>query len=374
MFSCLKAWVPRLVALTERFPWVIPLFGFSSGLASFFLVERKEQLAQFIAVFMLVSWAWLTLEKVLRRSVAQWFGVQLPAPLLGYFTQLVHQESLFFIIPFFFISTAWNTGQSVFTSLLFIAALVSIIDPIYFRWLSLRRWFYLCFHGITLFAVLLTALPIIFQLPTAKTYVWSLAIALAITLPSVAVELPWRWWQRLVIIGVVALITLAIALKVRPWMPPATLWLTQAAVSSQIDSNTRAPLNQLKIVEQQQLQRGLYAYTSIRAPRGLNERIYHEWRLNGQLVDKVPLDISGGRAAGYRAWSHKMNFPQQPLGRWQVRVVTETDQLIGIVRFRVVEQRVGDTGQRRAASSASSSLPALAPDAAMKEKLKAITE
>ncbi len=386
MFNQLKAWVPRLLALTERFPWVIPLFGFSSGLASFFLVERKEQLAQFIALFMLVSWCWLTLEKVLRRSVARWFGVQLPPPLLSYFTQLVHQESLFFIIPFFFISTAWNTGQMVFTGGLFIAALVSIIDPLYFRWLAPRRWLYLSFHGLTLFAVLLTALPIIFQLPTAKTYVWSLGIALMITLPSVASELSWRWWQRLIIITVLAMAVTLIAVSVRPWMPPATLWLTQVAVSSHIDSERRAPANALKLIDEQQLHQGLYAYTSIRAPRGLNERIYHEWRLNGQLIDRVPLDIRGGREAGYRAWSHKINFPAQALGRWQIRVVTETNQLIGILRFRVVE-RLSEGGIQhsleterqdelvpQSVSSSSSSLPALAPDEAMREKLKSITQ
>lgn len=389
MLSRLKIWVPQLLALAERYPWVIPLFGFSSGLASFFLVERKEQLAQFIALFMLVSWCWLTLEKVLRRSVAQWFGVQLPPPLLSYFTQLVHQESLFFIIPFFFISTAWNTGQMVFTGLLFVAAFVSIIDPIYFRWLAPRRWLYLSFHGLTLFAVLLTALPIIFQLPTAKTYIWSLAIALAITLPSVAVELPWRWWQRVLMLGLLAIITLFVALKVRAWMPPATLWLTQVAISSNIDSERRAPADALKIVSPQQLHQGLYAYTAIRAPRGLNERIYHEWQLNGQVVDRVPLDIKGGREAGYRAWSHKLNFPAQPLGRWQIRVVTETDQLIGILRFRVTEP-VADAALQGAefapentlessqassgGASAPASAPALAPDEVMREKLKTIAE
>ena len=75
---------------------------------------------------------------------------------------------------------------------------------------------------------------------------------------------------------------------------------------------------------------------AISAPRGLNERIYHEWRLNGRLIDKVPLDIRGGRKEGYRAWTHKMNFPPNAIGRWQIRVVTEADQQIGVLRFRVL--------------------------------------
>jgi hypothetical protein len=338
MFKTLSLWVPRIVALTERFPWAMPLFGFVSGLASFFLVERKEEIAQIIAVLMLASWCWLILEKVLRRFVANRFGWELPPPLLNYFAQLVHQESLFFIIPFFVITTTWNSGQALFTGLLLISAAVSIIDPLYFRWLAPRRWLYFTFHGVTLFAVLLTALPIIFQLPTSKSYALSLGIALAITLPSVAGELAWRWWQRGVAIILLAFFTCLAAYIARPWVPPATLWLTEVAITDHIDADKRSPDNALSNISAQQLRNGVFAYTSIHAPRGLNERIYHVWQLNGQQIDKVALDINGGREAGYRAWSHKVNFPENSVGRWQIRVVTEANQVIGVLRFRVVDQ------------------------------------
>ena len=374
MFKSLALWVPRVVAVTERFPWAMPLFGFGSGLASFFLVERKEQVAQLIAILMLASWGWLLLEKVLRRFVYNRFGVQLPAPLMNYFTQLVHQESLFFIIPFFFITTAWNSGQMVFTSLLLAAAAISIIDPLYFRWLAPRRWLYFCFHGLTLFAVLLTALPILFQLPTAKSYLWSLGIALAITLPSVVREMRWRWWQRILAVLMLGLTTAVSAYVLRPWVPPATLWLTEVAITDHIDSDRRTPENILKVITPAQLQQGLYAYTAIHAPRGLNERIYHEWQLNGRQIDKVALDINGGREAGYRAWSHKVNFPEQSLGRWQIRVVTEAEQVIGILRFRVVESAI-EAEPAVPSSAATSAAPApVTADDAMKSTIMNIVE
>ena len=44
----------------------------------------------------------------------------------------------------------------------------------------------------------------------------------------------------------------------------------------------------------------------------------------------------GGRAEGYRAWSHKRGFPADPRGDWQVQVVTDGGQLIGQLRFRVI--------------------------------------
>ena len=80
---------------------------------------------------------------------------------------------------------------------------------------------------------------------------------------------------------------------------------------------------------------GLYAYTAISAPRGLDERIFHVWLHNGQEVDRIALDIHGGREAGYRAWTHKQNFPADPTGRWQVQVITEVGQVIGTLRFEV---------------------------------------
>jgi hypothetical protein len=378
MFKTLSLWVLRIIALTERFPWAMPLFGFCSGLVSFFLVERKEEIAQLIAILMLASWCWLLLEKFLRRYLAHRFGVQLPPPLLNYFAQLVHQESLFFVIPFFFISTAWNSGQMAFTGLLLAAALVSIIDPLYYRWLAPRRWLYFTFHGITLFAVLLTALPIIFQLPTATSYLWSLGIALAITLPSVAGEMPWRWRQRIAASILLAAFVGFFAVLLRPWVPPATLWLTEVAITDHLDGEKRAPENSLIRITPAQLHSGLFAYTAIHAPRGLNERIYHLWQLNGQQIDKVPLDINGGRAAGYRAWSHKLNFPEHALGRWQIQVVTEANQVIGVLRFQVVDAAAGELGASSASSenaSANVITPsgAATPDTIMKEQLLELT-
>lgn len=331
-----KGW-QCLIVLMERYPWTIAIFGFVSGILSFLLVERKQdEFAQIIAVLMLASWLWLALENLLKRSISRWFGIDLPPPLVSFATQLVHQESLFFVIPFFFITTAWNSGQMVFTSILIAAAFISIIDPIYYRWLAPRRWLYFIFHGITLFAVLLTTLPLLFYIPTPKSYLWALGIAVLLSLPHIARAMPYQWWRRIITTLALMVVVSALGLFVRPWVPPASLWLTEVAITDHIDDENRSPANQLKIVTAEQLYKGLYAYTAIHAPRGLNERIYHQWRHNGKNIDRIPLDIKGGRESGYRAWTHKLNFPEDHLGNWQIQVLTEANQLIGVLRFRVV--------------------------------------
>ncbi|WP_145138711.1 DUF5924 family protein [Pseudomonas duriflava] len=337
-----KSYPSRLVSLAvtiiNRYPRLVALAGFISGVCSFLLVDRQHGFAKVMAVVMLASWLWLMLENVLRKWVTRRFGWSVPPGLLRYATQMIHQESLFFVLPFFFITTTWNSGQVVFTGLLATMALISITDPLYYKALTARRWVFLGYHTLTLFAVLLTALPIILHLTTPESYKLALGVAVLLSFPSIAVALSikrgWQW-------PMVLALTLAIGgfgWIMRAWVPPATLWLTDVAITSQFDNQAREPGKSLKEISEAQLRsQGLYAYTAINAPRGLSERIYHVWRHDGREVDRIPLNISGGREAGYRAWTHKRNFPGQVEGRWQVQVVTEAGQLIGTLRFKVTE-------------------------------------
>lgn len=334
----LNAQLLRLVELIQRYPRVVALFGFVSGVASFVLVDRQEEgFAQVIPLLMLASWGWLILENVLKRGFARWVGRELPAGVLRYATQMVHQESLFFILPFFFVTTAWNSGQLLFSGLLVAAALVAIIDPLYYRWLAPRRWAYLGYHALTLFAVLLTALPIVFHLTTPQSYRLAIAAAVLLAFPSVARHVPFEGWGRWLALAALSLLLGSAAWLARSWVPPATLWLTEVAIAERLDED-RQPGGTVETVSAAELRaNGLFAFTSIRAPRGLDERIYHVWQQDGRTVDRIALDIHGGREAGYRSWTHKRNFPDDPVGRWQVSVLTEAGQMIGMLRFRVVE-------------------------------------
>ena len=333
----IKKFVVVCAKLAARYPGLLALVGFVSGVASFFLVEREqERFAQLVSLLMVAAWVLLMLENLLKRGLSHRFGVELPDPVVKFATQMVHQESLFFVIPFFFITTAWNSGQLVFTAMLMMAAAISVIDPIYYRWLATKRWLYFCFHGFTLFAVLLTALPILLHLPTSQSYFWSLAVAVVLSFLNMVRDFSFGWWRRAALAAALLLAAAVVGVVARPWVPPATLWLTEVAITGAIDDKVKAPTEQLKVVSVDQLQQGLYAYTAIHAPRGLRERIYHVWRLNGKVVDKIALDINGGRKAGYRAWSHKLKFPPYPQGNWRIEVMTEARQVVGVLRFKVV--------------------------------------
>ena len=330
----LPRFIQRILELMKRYPGVIALGGFISGVGSFMLVDRQQGLATWIAVMMLVSWLWLMVENSMTRLFTRIFKREIPQPLLRYATQMIHQESLFFVLPFFFITTTWNSSQLIFTSLLAAAALISITDPLYYKWLAPRRWAFLALHTLTLFAALLTALPVILHLTTDQSFKLALGIAMLLSFPSLASIFPIRTVRNALAILCITLGIGAAGWVLRSWVPPATLWMTEVAISTQVEDRT--PGTSLKEVSAAQIRgNGLYAYTAINAPRGLDERIYHVWQFNGKEVDRIALDIHGGRKEGYRAWTHKQNFPDNPAGKWQVRVLTENGQMIGVLRFNV---------------------------------------
>jgi hypothetical protein len=326
----------RLMVWLRRHPWLVASFGFVSGVLSFLLVERHEGVARVMAVAMLAGWLLLVLERVLDRALKRRFGLGVPAALVCYLTQFTHQESLFFALPFFVASTSWNSGQAMFTVALGVMALVAIIDPLYYGRLAKRRWLFLSYHTLTLFALLLVVLPLVLQVPAMASYQAALAVAVVLSFPTLAgaVTMP-RWWRGLLVLALLVALGL-VGWLARLWVPPATLRLTQVAVSTAMDVEQRAPAHSLRALDAAHLREaGLYAYTAIRAPLGLTERVSHVWLHEGREVDRIELDVTGGRIDGYRAWTYKRNFPDDPRGGWQVRVLTADDRMIGTLRFRV---------------------------------------
>ncbi len=81
-----------------------------------------------------------------------------------------------------------------------------------------------------------------------------------------------------------------------------------------------------------------YFFASIFAPRGFEDKIYVRWLkyINGswQTSDRIPLNITGGRAKGYRGFTYKDNYSP---GLWRVSVETSGEVEIGRLNFEIVE-------------------------------------
>lgn len=327
----------RWIGLWHRWKGLVAALSFAAGLASLLLIERAEKVAQAMVILLPLSWLLLLAEPALQGLARRNPRLSLSPLVLRYAVQGLHQESLFFVLPFFLATTTWTSGQAAFTALLIAAALASMVDPLYYGWLAARRWAYLGLHALAVFATVLAAAPMLWLLDTAQSLKLACACMAVFSVPSLAHALEQRPGLGAALrLGALSLALAGAAWLGRAFIPPATLWVGDAAIAFDIDRARREPAQRLgEIPAAQAHAHGLVAWTAIRAPRGLHERIEHEWRRDGLVVDRIPLEITGGRGEGYRAWSRKRGFPDDPRGEWEVRVMTDAGQLVGVVRFRI---------------------------------------
>ncbi|GAC1625959.1 MAG: DUF5924 family protein [Nevskia sp.] len=329
--------IETLVALLERHrrPLAVATFGF--GVGSFLLVQRHEWLARWIAGLLLLGWLLMLFEGLIARWLAGGRWARLSPLMLRLAMQQVHQETFFFCLPFFLATTTWHSTQAVFTVLITAAGLCSMWDPLYFDRIAARPALYLAFHALAMYTAALTVGPLLLQLSTAQTLALSSIVIAVFAMPSLAQLTEHRGLRGGLLLMAGAAAFGAAAWLLRAHVPPATLWLRDAAITHSVDAEAHAPGAAVKRVHVGELAGGLYAFGAIHAPRGLRERVDHCWLMNGREIDRIPLVISGGRESGYRVWSWKQSFPADPRGRWEVRVVTESGQLIGLMRFEVVD-------------------------------------
>lgn len=322
--------------LVVRFRWLVPLVSFIIGIGSYFLIQRQNSLAQWLTALMLLGWVALLFEGLLCRVLAYIIGERMPQILVRYAAQALHQETLFFALPFFLATTTWLSTQLVFTGLLVIAAFASVIDPVYYDVIARRRPLFFAYHAFTMFAALLTAGPIIGSMTTGDTIAIASGVMAVAALPSFSDVLRVRHWSRWFILVGLSVALGSTAWLTRFWIPPATLDAKHMVITTQLNRAERKPGPDHAHFTVSEIQAdGLYAFSAIKAPRGLHQQVLHIWRHNGQVTDRIPLAITGGRKAGYRAWTHISHFGEHPSGNWRVTVVTDEGQLIGVKRFTV---------------------------------------
>ncbi|MBB1275106.1 DUF5924 family protein [Pseudoalteromonas sp. SR43-3] len=328
--------IAKFISAMQKRPGLLAVLAFLSGVASFVLVDRKESFSQVIAIFLLISWLWLIIDNWLRDKVEEKFGVAVSPNVMRFALQMVQQESLFFALPFFLAVTQWDHPQAFFTSLIVLCAVISVIDPFYYKKLAKNRTLFSVFHNFALFVVLLVTLPILLNLTTSQSLAAALVTAVVVTLPSLNNLMPnARWWRFPILVLILCALSTAVW-QLRSYVPPAALRLTDITLAHEVDLLHKKPVGSIKQLDSYTLHhQGLYSWTAVKAPRGLNEKIFHVWLHNKKEVDRITLSINGGRELGYRAWTHKVNFPSDSVGKWQVKVVTESGQLIGLTKFTV---------------------------------------
>ena len=58
-----------------------------------------------------------------------------------------------------------------------------------------------------------------------------------------------------------------------------------------------------------------------------------EWRHNNGDSERIEAEIQGGKTDGFRIFTRKHVFPENPIGRWTVDLLTPQEQLLERLEF-----------------------------------------
>jgi len=333
-----KSWPERLRRLAkwhEKLPWLLPVSSFIAGWIGFVMVRRGADWARLVAMLALLGWPWLLVEPVVRRLLEQ-RRRRLGVFVANFVSQSLQQELLFFSLPFVIGATQLDLGQIAFAGSVAAAALVSTIDPLYERWIAKRAARRLLFHAYCSWIAALVVLPMVLLVPLEQALPMSLAtvvIWLVLTVP-----LSWRslrtWRARTAWLASVIVLPVVVW-ELRAQVPPAGLAVMRARITQSIDSLDPGPA--VTEVPRSALDGGVIAFAVIRAPAGLTQQVIFEWHHNRE-VERISETIHGGSASGWRAFSRKKIFPEDPLGDWTVDLLTPQGQLLKRLRFDIVDR------------------------------------
>lgn len=315
--------------------WAVSVASLAGGLAALFVFRRGVPHVGWIVGYVVVLWLlFAVLTQMRARLEAR--GRRLVVVAADYTIQTLYHGLLLFVLPGYIASTTLDGITLPFLLLLAGAALVTTVDPWYRAVIHPYPWGARAFFAFAVFAGLNVALPLV-GVPPAWALPASAALA-GLSLAPAWMEHVAAWPAALGSTALSAIAAAVLAWICLPVIPPAPLHLVNPTVARAVDN--LEPVGPVDRVSARDLAEwgGLVAFTPVAAPAGLRQPIVHEWRWDGRMVNRVPLPtpVLGGRAAGFRTYSRKSDFPADPRGRWAVDVVTGSGQLIGRLRFTVV--------------------------------------
>lgn len=313
---------------------LMPLASFMAGCASYFLVERSAAMAQGIAILVLAGWLWILAEPLLARLLHRVSRGRISPRLLPLVTQSLHQETLFFALPFVAAATVWHSAQPLFLALVALAALATTLDRIYIDRICAHPARLMLFQAFCAFVAALVVVPLALHRDTASALDTAAALMLLGLLPGA-----WRWlrttparsWPR----GALVCLLLAAGWGLRAQVPAVGLEARELRAISTLSTGLEPGPAISRLDTAALRKQGLTAFAAIRAPLGLRQNLVFEWRHDGRVVERIDTAIAGGREAGYRTFTRKQNFPAHPEGRWEIALLTADGQLLARTELQV---------------------------------------
>jgi len=324
--------VERLHGRYARLFWAVhSVWALVTGVAVLILAHNRYGFLKWVVLFLGLTWAsTLFFSRFAETSSSKAF--RFAQGFVSYLTRVMYQETLFFLIPFYFYSTTFPSWNNAYVVLLAALAILSCFDMLFDRLMREKPWFALAFFLVVTFSALQFFVPLLLSIHITHG---ALIAAVVSLLAAVPLAFTWSQLKRprvLARLGLAVVLLLAGVKALRFAIPPVPLRLTRVRFSAQIDPKTlRIPAEIEKTVAASQLAGGrLYATATIfapsRLPVALKFRFLHDdktvrWSRTVSLV---------AHDKGFRVWDVYRNRRGiiEP-GRYVVEIWTDDSQLVG---------------------------------------------
>ena len=307
-----------------------------SGIAVLILAHNRYGFARWVVLFLALTWgSTLFVSRVGASSRALRFA----HGLVSYLTRAMYQETLFFLIPFYFYSATFRSWNFLYVVLLTALAVLSCFDMLFDRLLREHRWFAIGFFAFVSFSALQFFLPLLLRTRIENGEVLAATIAFL-----AALLLSQRWrdladGRRLAAAAVVFAIVLAGVYVLRPLLPPVPLRMTALRFSGELDHRTlNAPATFTNEIPRSALRRGrIYAVATVFSPERIPARVQMSFVQNGKVLRVSRTVDLTTRPEGFRVWDSVRLPPNVSADAIRVELST-AGQLIGKRTIRIVNE------------------------------------
>jgi hypothetical protein len=257
---------------------------------------------------------------------------------VSYLTRVMYQETLFFLLPFYFYSTTFPSWNCAYVVVLAGLAALSCFDMLFDRLLRTSRAFAAAFFFIVTYSALQFFLPLVLHVPIHNGAYLAVGLAFFASLP---VAYPWEelnQGRRLALVFLSLAAIVGVLKVARVLLPPVPLRLWALNFASKIDPKTlelgheiegTAPLSELA-------GGALCVRATVFSPGQLPVRILFRILRDGDVL-KISRTLSlTAHSRGFRVWDALGGGRSglQP-GLYRVEVWTGEGQLVGRGQIRL---------------------------------------
>ena len=331
--------------------WMHSAYALGLGVTVVTFAQKGFEHARWLAVTASAAWLLVVLFFRLFGSGRQQSHLHAaPKVKLGFFAMTyglknLYQGMLFFLLPFYWKSTTFDSPNAWFVILLGSCALLSTLDIVFDRVVFKFRALASVFHAVALFGCCVLIVPALF--PDTRTLI-SLVIATAIAVIAfwtVHMDLKMlRGGRWLALFAATLGGAIAIAYWGRTAVPPVPMYVAHGAVGPIVLADGRLGM-EVRDLHPSVIDK-LIAITDVVVPGGKGDRLVHVWRHNGHEVHRATESTTRVTAENeskdkgtirLRSALTDRQLPARLLGSWSVDVETQDGQLVGRVSFTVAE-------------------------------------